>query len=183
ESRVVDHFINEHLRGIPVDVERAGAPKGEPLRFARKKTNAALLHLKLEGELPGLDELARAADISYNLLGKWRTEARFRDAVERYTIDFSQLVVTFILAWIEDSSLDLNVPDVDTALGIIPDMKEVTRWSPDIRKRVYFLLARPDLSPKVKTTPGLKRSQLRPLERCLAGIIGFAVYKDLIPPG
>src|SRR5262249_43531911 len=102
---------------------------------------------------------------------------------ERYTIDFSQLVVTFILAWIEDSSLDLNVPDVDTALGIIPDMKEVTRWSPDIRKRVYFLLARPDLSPKVKTTPGLKRSQLRPLERCLAGIIGFAVYKDLIPPG
>src|SRR5438309_760733 len=93
ESEAVESFIKLHLQGVSVDVERAGTPKGQTLPFARKKTRAALLHLKFQGEFHGFDELARAAGVSYSLLGKWRTEERFKNEVEKYTTTFSMLVV------------------------------------------------------------------------------------------
>src|SRR5207244_13166055 len=65
EGKALDEFIEGHLEKAPIQVERAGISKGDSLPFPRTKTHAALLHLKLQGELTSLQQLARQADISY----------------------------------------------------------------------------------------------------------------------
>src|SRR5439155_26306946 len=172
EGKALDEFIEGHLEKAPIQVERAGISKGDSLPFPRTKTHAALLHLKLQGELTSLQQLARQADISYRLLGKWRTEKRFQDAITHYEAEFALLIVTFVFAWIKDS-YDFKIPGVARALAIIPDLKDVSRWSPRLRRIIFSALLSPESFGQ--------RFLLVPVDRLVAGHIALAIHTEFVP--
>jgi hypothetical protein len=130
----LDVFTETVLAGVPVKPLRAGVAKGTPYGFSRQKALAALLHLRLGGDL-NLEGLAREAGISYSLLTKWRTERPFRNLVKRCQTHFAIQVFRFCTDYIgahvrEEGRLE---PHVELLLG---HLRGYRRWAPEVRLSV-----------------------------------------------
>jgi hypothetical protein len=167
KSDLLDGFIAANLRAVPNRADRSGVPRGTSLPFPAKKKRAALLHLRLDGDLPDLKALAREARVSYSLLGKWRTEARFRELVDQYTQDFAVFVLAWVHEWVNDSFIPSTFLDIPRALEVISHLGAIERWSPKLRKTIGAAL---QLS---------KGKDMHPSIRIVRGLVGLKIMKDL----
>jgi hypothetical protein len=166
-SDMLDGFIAEKLRAVPNRVDRSGVPRGTALPFPAKKMRAALLHLRLEGDLPDLKALAREARVSYSLLGKWRTEARFGELVDQCTEDFAVFILAWVHEWVNDSFIPPSFLDIPRALEVVSHLGTIERWSPKLRKGIGAALQLP------------KGKVMHPSIRIVRGLVGLKIMKDL----
>jgi hypothetical protein len=91
---LLERFIRDKLTPAPARTPRVGIRPDEPRPFNRKKTRAALEHLRLRGDLADYGALARRVGVSRALLLKWRCcEPRFLAAVDAYHKDFVAVAV------------------------------------------------------------------------------------------
>jgi hypothetical protein len=76
---VIERFIREKVEGYN-EPTRQGVPRGEKRGFPRKKLYASLLALTDAT----LQDQAKRAGISYDVLRKWRSEPEFKQKVEEH---------------------------------------------------------------------------------------------------
>ncbi len=169
---LLDQYIARTLRSMPRRVDRSGVPRGTPLPFPAKKTRAALLHLRLGGDLADLHALAREARVSYSLLGKWRTEARFRELIEQSTKEFGGWVLAWIYEWVNDNFLPPATLDIPNALEVLSHLGTIERWSPHLRNFIGFALL---------AAPPFQKDQHLSI-RIVRGLVGWRIVKDLLDP-
>lgn len=169
---LLDQYIARKLRSMPRRVDRSGVPRGTPLPLPAKKARAALLHLRLGGDLPDLQALAREARVSYSLLGKWRTEARFRELIEQSTKEFGGWVLAWIYEWVNDNFRPPPTLDIPNALEVVSHLGTIERWSPHLRNFIGFALL---------AAPPFQKDQ-HPSIRLVRGLVGWRIIKDLLDP-
>lgn len=93
---------------------RAGVPRGEELPVPKHKYQAAhLMLLYGSQDYPDLHKIAKEAGSTYSLLGKWRTEKKFKAITDAAALKFTQEWLKLYL-WACESQRNATDPK-DTA--------------------------------------------------------------------
>lgn len=93
---------------------RSGVPRGEELPVPKHKYHAALLMLLYGSQdYPDLYKIAKEAGSKYSLLGKWRTERKFKAITDAAALKFTQEWLELYL-WACESQRNATDPK-DTA--------------------------------------------------------------------
>ena len=105
QNSLLSKFISEKSRAY-IEPQREGTPKGETIGFSMRKYLATLYMLRTFKQ----KDISDLIGVSHGLLRVWRTEETFKKTITGNCIEFSEYVVSFLLAKINKGWIESNFP-------------------------------------------------------------------------